>query len=109
VDQDPSSIAVGDFNGDGKLDIAVTNSLSQTVSILFGNGDGTFQPRVDYGTGLGPSSVAVGDFNGDGNLDLAVTNSGSNSVSIFLNSGTRHICGEERLRHGVCSYFRRCW
>jgi hypothetical protein len=88
VDQNPSSIAVGDFNGDGKPDLAVTNSISNTVSVLFGNGDGTFQAKVDYGTGLGPSSVAVGDFNGDGKLDLAVANNQNNSVSIFLNSGT---------------------
>ena len=82
----PAGLAVGDFNGDGKLDLAVANGDS--VAILLGNGDGTFQVAVDYGTAGGTSSVAVGDFNGDGKLDLVVTNSGDNSVSIFLNSGS---------------------
>jgi hypothetical protein len=78
-----STIAVGDFNGDGKLDLAVANGA--VVSVLFGNGDGTFQTHVDYGAAGGTSSVAVGDFNGDGKPDLAVT--GGGSVSIYLNSG----------------------
>jgi FG-GAP-like repeat/FG-GAP repeat len=84
----PGSMAVGDFNGDGKLDLVVANENSDTVSVLFGNGDGTFQAKVDYGTAGEPSSVAVGDFNGDGKPDLAVTNFGASSVSVFLNSGT---------------------
>jgi hypothetical protein len=84
VGNDPVGIAVGDFNGDGKMDLAVANRLSSSVSVLFGNGDGTFQSHVDYGTGGTPTSVAVGDFNGDGKLDLAVADNG---VSVFLNSG----------------------
>jgi len=64
----PWGIAVGDFNGDGKPDLAVTNTSDNTVSILLGNGDGTFQPHVDYPTGSRPTSVVVGDFNRDGNL-----------------------------------------
>jgi hypothetical protein len=71
----PYFAAAGDFNHDGKLDLAVTDFYTNTISILIGNGDGTFQPHVDYPTGLFPEGVVVGDFNADGVLDLAVSNS----------------------------------
>jgi hypothetical protein len=80
-------VAVGDFNGDGHLDLAVTNSGSSTVSVLMNNGNGTFATKVDYTTGFGPHGVAVGDFNSDGHLDLAVVNDGANTVSVLLNNG----------------------
>ena len=83
----PYSVAVGDFNGDGKPDLAVTNYSSFSVSVLLGNGEGTFQPAVNYATGNYPFSVAVGDFNGDGKLDLVVANFGGNSVSVLLGNG----------------------
>jgi hypothetical protein len=60
----PRSVAVGDFNGDGVLDLAVANSSN--VSVLLGNGDGSFQAAPSFGAGSNPPSVAVGDFNGDG-------------------------------------------
>jgi len=82
-----ASVATGDFNGDGKLDLAAANNGSNTVSVLLGNGDGTFQPRVDYPTGVNPGTIAVGDFNGDGKLDLAVSNWFDNTVSILLGNG----------------------
>jgi hypothetical protein len=84
---DPDSAAVGDFNGDGKLDLAVANEGSNNVSILLGKSDGTFQAAVDYGAGSNPSSVAVGDFRDDGKLDLVVANDGSDNVSILLGNG----------------------
>jgi uncharacterized protein (UPF0548 family) len=83
----PSSVAVGDFNGDGKPDLVVSNYGSNDVSVLLGNGDGTFQAAVDYPVGTGPYCVAVADFNGDGIPDLAVANSSSGSVSILLGNG----------------------
>jgi hypothetical protein len=98
----PASAATGDFNGDGNLDFVVANencvlagrapgqSLScgaGTLSIFLGNGDGTFQPKVDYSTGTGPAAVVVGDFNGDSKLDLAVANLADGTVSIFLGNG----------------------
>jgi len=83
----PDSAAVGDFNGDGKLDLAVANEGSDNVSVLLGNGDGTFQAAVDYRAGTDPDSVAVGDFRGDGKLDLVVANYYSNNVSILPGNG----------------------
>jgi hypothetical protein len=78
-----TSVAVGDFNGDGKPDLAVGNSYGLTVSVLLGNGDGTFRPRIDYGTAEDTSSVAVADFNGDG-LDDIIAANGHSSISILL-------------------------
>jgi hypothetical protein len=83
----PWSVAVGDFNGDGKPDLAVANLYSNNVSVLLGQGDGTFQSAVNYPTGNTPAAVAVGDFNGDGNQDLAVANYGGNNVSVLLGKG----------------------
>ena len=84
---EPDSVAVGDFNGDGIADLAVANSGTNNVSVLLGNGNGTFQSAVNYGAGSEPNSVAVGDFNGDGKLDLAVANYGANTVSVLLGNG----------------------
>jgi hypothetical protein len=83
----PVSVAVGDFNGDGKPDLAVANHTSNDVSVLLGNGDGTFQAPRSISTGLNPFSVVVGDFRGDGHQDLAVANSTSNTVSVLLGNG----------------------
>jgi len=81
----PQSVAVGDFNADGKLDLATANSGD--VSVLLGNGNGTFQSARNFAAGSRPHSVALGDVNGDGRLDLAVANSGSNNVSVLLGTG----------------------
>src|SRR2546428_586060 len=84
----PLSVAVGDFNGDGHLDLAVANSDSDNVSVLLGNGDGSFQTARNFPTGSLPRSVAVGDFNGDGHLDLAVANNTvPGTVSVLLGNG----------------------
>jgi hypothetical protein len=83
----PQTIAEGDFNGDGFVDVAVGNNGDSTVGIFLGNGDGTFQQMVTYAVGNGPQGVQTGDFNGDGKLDLAVTNHEDGTVSVLLGNG----------------------
>jgi hypothetical protein len=87
IDIDRTSVAVGNFSGSSILDVAVTSYDAGTVSVLSGNGDGTFQAARTYSVGANPVSVAVGDFNGDGILDLAVANVGDNTVSVLPGNG----------------------
>ncbi|MDT7807412.1 MAG: hypothetical protein QOJ70_1225 [Acidobacteriota bacterium] len=84
----PLSVAVGDFNGDGKQDLAAANGNSNNISVLLGNGTGSFSAATNFAVGTAPLSVAVGDFNGDGKQDLAVANRDSNNVSVLLGDGT---------------------
>jgi phospholipase C len=84
----PTALAIGDFNADGKPDIAVANASTNTITILIGAGDGTFNPGATITTGKQPSSIVVADFNGDRNLDLAVANLGDSKIEIFLGDGT---------------------
>ena len=81
------SVAIADFNGDGKLDVVVTNVVPGTISIQLGNGDGTFGSPTNYATGADPWAVAVADMNHDGKLDLAVTATGQNEISVLLGNG----------------------
>jgi len=83
----PSSVAVGDFNGDGKPDLVTANDRDNNLSVLLGQGKGTFRLVARYPVGKNPNSVAVGDFNGDGKLDLVTANYLGNSVSILLGNG----------------------
>ena len=81
---DPFSVGVGDFNGDGKLDLAVGGNQ---LSILLGNGDGTFRPPTSYSSVIAPLSIAVADFDHDGKLDLALATYLDSSVTIMLGNG----------------------
>src|SRR5208283_4620151 len=87
TETEPGALVVGDFKGDGRTDLAVANLGSIEVSVLLGNGDGTFQNQVLYATGFEPGAIVAGDFKGDGHTDLAVANTGSNDVSVLLGNG----------------------
>jgi RHS repeat-associated protein len=84
----PESVSIGDLDGDGRPDLAVANSGSNSLSILqntsTGPGSISFAAKVDYVTGTRPTSVTIGDFNGDGKADLATANSGSSNISVIL-------------------------
>ena len=84
----PYSACVGDFNNDGKLDLAVVNQRSNTISVLMHNATNmSFDPKIDISTGYQPMSVTAGDFNNDGKLDLAIANF-DRTVSILLRNTT---------------------
>lgn len=91
VPGDATATKLGDFNNDGKMDVATVDCCSGSyvnqVNILLGNGDGTLQPPTSYATGNGAGALAIGDLNQDGNLDLAIANSQDDTVSILLGIG----------------------
>ena len=87
VGNHPFAVAVADVNGDGKPDLVAANFYDGTVSVLLGNGDGTFQAQKTFDAGGHPVALAVADLNGDGIPDLTVTNNASNSVSVLLGNG----------------------
>src|SRR5262249_28090488 len=85
-----TSIAVGDFDGDGKLDVAALNRnvSPSTVSILLGDGDGTFHPEAEsYDVGQGADTVIAADLNGDDKVDLVTSNDQDNDVTVLLGNG----------------------
>ena len=86
----PRSVVAGNWDGDGKLDLAVANRFSDFVTILQGNGSGGFSPMTGspVAVGTNPYSIATGDADADGELDLVVANYGSNSVTILQGDGS---------------------
>lgn len=83
----PVAVIVGDFDNNGILDLAVVNSGNNSITILLGNGDGTFALESSLPTGASPVAATIGDFNNDGKQDLATANTTDNTVTILLGNG----------------------
>jgi hypothetical protein len=101
----PYSVAIGDFNKDGKQDIATANYFSNSISIRLGDGYGNFFGNTDVNVGSNPYSIAIADFNGDGNQDLAVANHNSSNVSIRLGDGAGGFSGNTDVNVGPVPTF----
>src|ERR1700720_879315 len=83
----PTALVAADFNNDGKIDLAVANSGSDSVSILLNNGHAGFQPAVNFGTGSFTYSVAAADFDSDGKIDLVIGHYGLSTISVLMGNG----------------------
>ena len=83
----PSALSAGDFNRDGKLDLAVAEYNSNRVEILLGNGTGSFTPAGAFAVNAGPDSLAIADLNQDGSIDLIVGNGGAGNLSVLMGNG----------------------
>ena len=86
----PSSVAIGDLNGDGNRDLVTADYSDNTVSVLLGDGSGGFSAAAGspFAVGVNPISVAIGDLNGDGHPDLATADNTDNTVSVLLGDGS---------------------
>jgi streptogramin lyase len=102
----PISVASGDFNRDGRLDIVVANFGTNNIGVFIGNGDGTFLNQITYPTGSGstPNCVTVSDVNTDGRLDIIVANSGGNTAGILLGNGDATFGNQTTYSTGANSY-----
>src|SRR5207244_3134991 len=87
------SVAAGDVNGDGNVDLVVTCFLASTLSTFLGNGDGTFGDRSDYFTGGAPGEVQLADLNHDGLLDAVTTNYTRSGIDVLLGNGGSGVGG----------------
>ena len=83
----PYSVTLGNLDGDGKLDLAVTNEDASSVTVWRGNGNGTFGSRLDYGCGGSPTAAAIADLDHDGRMELVVADWLESSASVLRNVG----------------------
>ena|ERR1700730_581978 len=84
VNGNANYIVTADFNGDGKLGVAVANSTGGNVIVLPGNGDGTLQPGAYYQAGISPIALLIGDLNLNGKPDLLTVNTDGGNVTVFV-------------------------
>ena len=97
----PVSIAVGDFDGDGILDVATVDYFANAADVSLGNGDGTFRAPVAYPVGQGPCCIVTGRLNKDGFLDLVVANTDGNTMSVLLGRGDGTFRAQQGYRTGA--------
>lgn len=100
VGSGPYTVAIGDFNNDGKQDMATANLNVNTVSVRLGDGLGGFSGNTNVNVGSLPYSISIGDFNGDGKQDLATANFNSNTISIRLGDGAGNFSGSTEIPVG---------
>jgi flagellin-like hook-associated protein FlgL len=100
----PGSVALGDLNGDGILDIVTADSDEYATSVFLGNGNGSFKARSSFSTGPTPLSVKLGDLNGDGALDIVTVNQLDNSTSILLGNGNGSFKAMATFQIGSIAY-----
>ena len=103
----PTSLVTGDFNGDGRPDLAAASIYSDDITVLLGNGDGTFRAQEPFGVGAVPTSLVTGDFDGDGWPDLAVADvnedSGDGDLAVLLGNGNGTFQNPRRIGAGLPS------
>ena len=97
----PAAVASGDFNGDGRADLVITNSQSKSASVYLGGGDGTFGQSGTIVTGTTPQGVTVADLDGDGKADIAIANSGSGTATVVFGKGDGTFEGTLSLSAGT--------
>lgn len=97
VGDSPGTVTMADFDGDGRLDVAVGNRMTRDVSILIGNGDGTLQPQVRYSTSAWPRALAAADLDNDQDIDLAAV---TGELTILLNEGAGTFAAPRHYRVG---------
>ncbi len=97
----PNSIAIGDINSDGFLDVLTANSDSNDVSVLLGHGNGNFEPQTTIPVGNQPNSIDLGDINDDGFLDFYTTEMGGRTVSLAFGNGDGSFTSPNKVSTGV--------
>ncbi len=100
----PRSVAVGDFNEDGHLDLVVANRNSNNVSVLLGTGTGGFGGQTTFAAGTQPQQAIAADIDGDGNLDIVTANNGSGNVSVLLGNGSGSFAAQQTFAVGITPF-----
>lgn len=98
VGRGPDGVTVGDFNGDGILDLAVVNLVSNNLVVLLGQPDGTYVPSIDIGVGLSPAGLVTGTFDHSERSHLAIASSGGFFIAVLLNDGQGNFSTQERAQ-----------